>query len=150
MEYKVILSPEKGFWSERGWVESLSSAVKIPSDAHVVLSFKDDRILLIRRRDITVISKHALISLLVKSWIIKNNTPTKKNEPLISLEELEKKMIKSLWEKSLQQAQLSEMSTELLNKLSLRAGDEHFYLISLTSPVKYEMLRSPQSAVTVF
>lgn len=147
MGYKVILSPNKGFWSPKGWGASLSDAIKIPSDANVVLSFKDDDIFLIRRKDVTIISKHALVTLLVKTWISKNKKQSQEEKNLSS-DILEKNMIKSLWDQNLPLAKISEMSHEILNKTVVKAGDEHFYLINLASPVKYETL-SPPNTVTV-
>lgn len=165
MDYRVIFSPLKGFWSDQGWQRLLSLATKLPNQTEVVLSFKDtDDIQLIRRKDIQVMTCYAFLTFLLKVCFKRAldkrnytdvatllNKRIECNGELLTIdgipmshEDAERHVHASIWGNKPTVEMLSEWGRRLLTYHVAQGDKETVYVISLSSPASATWLKCPE------
>lgn len=165
MDYRVIVSPEKGFWTDQGWQPHLSEAVTVPSHASIVLSFRDDNVSLIRRKDIQIMTRHSFLLFLVKIYLkrVKSGdlnelhqniagvrvTHEKEsfviNDKALSSQEAEDELHRLCWCLRPSSIELERWGKQFLHYMVKAGADDTIYVISLSSPAQVEKLKPPHT-----
>lgn len=165
MDYRIIVSPEKGFWSDHGWQMHLSEATHISSTTELVLSFKDSDVKVIRRKDIQPMTRHAFLSFLLKVCLKRLSqgleqsgldgligaSITSKDQKIcignasLTLEHAERHAHSLVWGRKPSTDDLARWGRRFL-QYHVAAGDhDTIYVISLSSPAAVQMLPHPCS-----
>lgn len=164
MDYRVILSPTKGFWSEQGWQHNIASATQLSPGTEVVLSFKDDKdIKIIRRKDIQIMNRHSFLKFLIKvcmkrslgkannekfSQFLKKEIRSEADTIFIdgkafTLEDAERQALSSVWSHKPDVNFLVHWGRQFLH-YHIASGDEDtIYVVSLSSPAPASWLSFP-------
>lgn len=164
MDYRVIVSPTKGFWTEHGWQKQLALATQLPNDTEVVLSFKDaSDIKLIRRKDIQSMTRYAFLSFLMKVCLKRalkqsdnsllsqfiqipilsdGNVLTLDNKTM-TLDAAERFAVSLVWGSKPDADHLVYWGRKFLDHHVAAGDNDTIYIISLSSPARAAWLNTP-------
>lgn len=165
MDYQVIVSPEKGFWSDHGWRNLLHDATQIPNSAQLVMSFKDESVSLIRRKDIQLMTRRTFIAFLlnvclkrlsnrvelpgfegfVGTSISYSDKGFKIHNEYLSMPEAEAAAHKLIWARRPSCEELQVWGQRFLHYLVKSGDEDSLYVISTSSPASAEKLKYPIS-----